>query len=225
MVKTIRGVEYAFRWCPAGEFEMGGPRENNEKPVHQVKLTRGFWMLETQVTQRMWKSLMGSNPSNWKGDKLPVECVSWEDCEEFCYELRANGLNVYLPTEAQWEYACRAGTKGRYAGNLDEMAWYKENSGSKTHEVGLKKPNKWGLYDMHGNVWEWCSDWYDSGYYSKSPTDNPTGPISGSSRVVRGGSWGYDAGYCRSALRGNYSPDGRISILGLRLVLAPSQEN
>ena len=222
MVKIIDGVEYAFRWCPAGEFEMGC--SDSDATPHQVKLTRGFWMLETQTTQKMWQSVMGSNPSNWIGDKLPVECVSWDDCQEFCKKLRAKGLNVQLPTEAQWEYACRAGTTGDYAGNLDEMAWYNSNSGWGTHEVGLKKPNEWGLYDMHGNVSEWCSDWYDSEYYSKSPTNDPTGPISRSERVNRGGGWLFAAECCRSAYRDYDSPDSRYIVLGFRIVLVPNPE-
>ena len=225
MTKTIDGVDYTFCWCPAGEFEMGSTNgDSNEKPIHTVKLTRGFWMLQTEVTQEMWKSVMGENPSYFTGDKLPVERVSWGACDKFCQNLRAKGLNVQLPTEAQWEYACRAGTTGDYAGNLDEMAWYDDNSGSKTHEVGLKKPNQWGLYDMHGNVWEWCSDWY--GNYPNGTVTDPTGPTSGSSRVNRGGSWHCFAGTCRSANRDwDYdSPDDRYSILGLRLVWAPSPE-
>ena len=210
-------VEYAFRWCPAGEFTMGSGSD-----AHQVKLTQGFWMLETQVTQKMWQSVMGGNPSYFTGDKLPVECVSWNDCQEFCKKLRAKGLNVQLPTEAQWEYACRAGTTGDYAGNLDEMAWYVENSSSKTQDVGLKKPNEWGLYDMYGNVWEWCYDWYGS--YPNGTVTDPTGPTSGSYRVNRGGGWIFVAEGCRSASRGNDSPDFRDFSLGFRLVWVPGPE-
>ncbi|MDO4571257.1 MAG: formylglycine-generating enzyme family protein, partial [Planctomycetia bacterium] len=167
------GVEYVWRWCPAGEFMMGSPsgekgRYNDEKQ-HRVTLTQGFWMLETQVTQRMWQSVMGNNPSKWKGANLPVEQVSWNDCVKFCEKIsELSGLKIQLPTEAQWEYACRAGTMGAYAGNLGSMAWYDSNSGGRTHEVKTKQPNAWGLYDMHGNVWEWCSDWY--GEYVESPT-------------------------------------------------------
>ena len=220
LVKTVNGVEFAFRWCPAGSFQMGYvfPRE---KPVHEVTLTRGFWLLETEVTQAQWQAVMGDNPSDFKGDNLPVESVSWEDCKEFCTKLSSQGLNVSLPTEAQWEYACRAGTTSAYAGNLDEMAWYSKNSGSTTHEVGQKKPNAWGLYDMHGNVWEWCSDWFDSGYYSKSPASDPTGPDTGSYRVFRGGGWDCVARNCRSALRFFNSPDFRSDGLGLRCLLVP----
>ncbi len=155
---TVNGVEFAFRWCPAGTFMMGSPKDekdrSSDETQHEVTLTKGFWMLETEVTQKQWKAITGDNPSNFKGDDLPVEEVSWNDCQEFCRKCSALGLPVQLPTESQWEYACRAGTTDAYAGNLDEMAWYYSNSGNKTHPVGTKKPNAWGLYDMHGNVWE-----------------------------------------------------------------------
>ena len=150
MVKTVDGIEYAFRWCPAGTFTMGSPssepgRKDNETQ-HEVKLTRGFWMLETEVTQAMWKSVMGENPSLFNGAQKPVEYVSWNDCQTFCTKLssKLSGM-VSLPTEAQWEYACRAGTTGAYAGDLDAMGWYDSNSGEKTHPVGQKKPNAWGF--------------------------------------------------------------------------------
>ncbi len=220
LVKTVNGVEFAFRWCPAGSFQMGSESGNSdEKPVHEVTLTRGFWLLETEVTQAQWQAVMGNNPSYFHGNNLPVECVSWEDCKEFCTKLSSQGLNVSLPTEAQWEYACRAGTTGAYAGNLDEMAWYDDNSGSTTHEVGQKKPNAWGLYDMHGNVYEWCSDWWDS--YSESPASDPTGPSSGTLRVFRGGSWNNDAQYCRSANRNGNTPTNRSRNIGFRPVFLP----
>ena len=215
---NVNGVEFAFRWCPAGTFTMGSPtselgRYSNETQ-HRVTLTKGFWMMETQVTQKQWKAVMGSNLSNFKGDDLPVEKVSWNDCQEFCKKCTQLGLPVQLPTEAQWEYACRAGTTGAYAGNLADMAWYSSNSG--THPVGTKKPNAWGLYDMHGNVWEWCADWYGD-YPSGSVTD-PTGPSSGSNRVLRGGCWIIYAPFCRSAYRGNLDPGNRGDGLGFRVV-------
>ncbi|MBR0239384.1 MAG: SUMF1/EgtB/PvdO family nonheme iron enzyme [Thermoguttaceae bacterium] len=239
---TVNGVEFAFRWCPRGTFMMGSPtseegRYDNETQ-HQVTLTKGFWMMKTEVTQKQWKAVMGSNPSHFQGDDLPVEQVSWNNCQEFCKKCAQLGFPVQLPTEAQWEYACRAGTTGAYAGNLDDMAWYSSNSGSKTHPVGTKKPNAWGLYDMHGNVWEWCADWYDD-YPSGSVTDlrklwtvnllryddylsgsvtDPTGPSSGDYRVVRGGSWFSDVGYCRSAKRYLIDPGSRSDDLGFRLV-------
>ena len=169
---------------------------------------------------------MGKNPSYFKGAKNPVEKVSWEDCQSFCEKLSQKlGQRVQLPTEAQWEYACRAGTTGGYAGNLDEMAWYDEDldSGS-THPVAQKKPNAWGLYDMHGNVWEWCSDYYDKNYYSKSPTSDPENTTASSDRVNRGGGWNRHAESCRSAVRRMSVLGGRDRNLGLRLAVVPGQE-
>jgi len=223
---TADGIEYAFRWCPPGTFTMGSTKYDNEKP-HSVTLTKGFWMLETEVTQSMWESVMGNNPSYLKGAQNPVEQVSWTDCDSFCKKLSSKlGVTVSLPTEAQWEYACRAGTTGAYAGDLDAMAWYDKNSGRKTHPVRQKQPNKWNLYDMHGNVWEWCSDWYGKDYYTESPTSDPTGPNSGSYRVCRGGGWDDVAEICRSAGRGYYGPGDRYNRLGFRIVLAdPAPEN
>ena len=220
-VETVNGVEFAFRYCPPGTFTMGSPtteegRKGNETR-HEVTLTKGFWMMETEVTQKQWKAVMGTNSSEFKGDDLPVETVTWNDCQEFCKKCTQLGLPVQLPTEAQWEYACRAGTTGAYAGSLDEMAWYGSNSASKTYPVGTKKPNAWGLYDMHGNVWEWCADW-DGSYPSGSVTD-PAGPSDGSLRVYRGGSWSSDAGDCRSACRFYCVPGDRDSRLGFRGVL------
>ncbi|MDO4425526.1 MAG: SUMF1/EgtB/PvdO family nonheme iron enzyme [Planctomycetia bacterium] len=236
MVKTVDGIEYAFRWCPAGEFLMGSPEDEpgryDDETQHSVTLTRGFWMLETEVTQAMWKSVMGTTvrqqrdkgDPNWplkgEGSDYPIYYVNWEESRTFCEQLSSKlGVQVSLPTEAQWEYACRAGTTGARAGDLDAMAWYPSNSGSKTHPVGQKKANEWGLKDMHGNVWEWCSDWYVSDYYTESPTSDPTGPDSGSFRVLRGGSW-IDAVGCRSANRYGYVPGYRYDYLGFRIVLA-----
>lgn len=233
-VLTVDGIEYAFRWCSPGEFTMGAPKSEwpdrpsywtyDETP-HKVKITRGFWLLETEVTQAMWQSVMGENPSKFKGYWNPVDCVSWDDSQEFCKKLSQKlGQKIQLPTEAQWEYACRAGTSGPYAGTLDEMAWYSSNSGSATHVVGQKKPNAWGLYDMHGNVWEWCSDYWDENYYSKSPTSDPENTTSSSYRVLRGGGWIFSAEYCRSALRDRHDPGFRGDDLGLRVLLVPGQE-
>ena len=167
---------------------------------------------------------MGNNPSNFKGPKNPVEQVSWDDCQRFLKKLneKVGGGKFSLPTEAQWEYACRAGSTTRYyfgddESELGDYAWYDENSGSKTHPVGEKKPNAWGLYDMHGNVWEWCQDWYDGGYYAKSPMDDPTGPATGSYRVGRGGGWFNAARLCRSANRDYFVPGVGSTHLGLRV--------
>ena len=167
---------------------------------------------------------MGSNPSNFKGDDLPVETVSWNDCQDFISKLNAmTGKRFRLPTEAEWEYAARGGKKSRgyqYSGSntLDDVAWYYGNSGNKTHVVGTKLPNELGIYDMTGNVREWCQDRYDS--YSSSPQTNPTGAASGSGRVCRGGRWYYSDWNCRSSYRHSFTPDCRYDILGLRLVLS-----
>ena len=155
---------------------------------------------------------IGRNPSYHKGDNLPVESVSWNDCVEFC---RKAGNGLQLPTEAEWEYACRAETRGDYAGGIAQMAWYVDGS---THPVRQKQANAWGLHDMHGNVWEWCADWYDSGYYAKSPGVNPQGPASGEGRVLRGGSGWYVPQDCRSANRFRSSPGIRRRSFGFRPV-------
>jgi len=232
-----------FRLIPAGTFTMGSPsgetgRDDDERQ-HQVTLTEPFYCGMYAVTQGQWKRVMGSNPSHFDevGDDAPVEMVSWEECVEFCdklCDLEGVPRGTYrLLTEAQWEYACRAGTttalcsgeltssSGRCR-NLDRVAWYDETSSGKTHPVGGKAANAWGLYDMHGNVWEWCADWYDSDYPSGSVRD-PSGPGSGSYRVYRGGSWYDIARLCRSALRLRFTPGYRSYILGLRLLrTAPS---
>jgi formylglycine-generating enzyme required for sulfatase activity len=194
----------------------------------QVTLTKPFWMAKTEVTQRQYQQLMSSNPSRFKGDDLPVETVSWIDAMEFCRKLSEverqagrlpEGYEYTLPTEAQWEYACRAGTTGDHAGNLDAMGWYKSNAGEKTHPVGAKQPNAWGLYDMHGNVWEWCLDFYDSGFYGKTTGVDPVNTGSGSLPVIRGGCWDDGASNCRSADRDWYNPSVSYDIFGFRACL------
>ena len=212
-----------------GTFMMGATSEmknpnSNEKPVHQVTLTNDYYMGKYEVTQALWQAVMGSNPSEYKGDNLPVETVSWNDCQKFISKLNSlTGRKFRLPTEAEWEYAARGGKESRgyqYSGssNISDVAWYDENSGSKTHPVGTKQANELGIYDMTGNVWEWCSDWYSS--YSSSSQTNPTGSDSGSARVSRGGGWFNDASYCRLSVRFYYTPDFRLDILGLRLALS-----
>jgi formylglycine-generating enzyme required for sulfatase activity/predicted Ser/Thr protein kinase len=214
------GVKLEMVEIPAGSFKMGSTNgSDDEKPVHDVTISKPFEMGKYEVTQAQWQAVMGNNPSDFKGcNSCPVERVSWDDVQEFINKLNAknDGYEYRLPTEAEWEYACRAGTTGDYAGNLDSMAWYGENSGGKTHPVGTKQPNAWGLYDMHGNVWEWCQDWY--GAYSSNAVIDPTGAISGSYRVFRGGSWRGNAAGLRSAYRGNSSPVYRYDSLGFRLV-------
>ena len=201
--------------------EQGSDADSDEK-AHQVTLS-SYYIGETEVTQELWQTVMGSNPSYFKGFHRPVEEVSWEDCQEFIRRLnQKTGRNFRLPTEAEWEYAARGGRKSngsKYVGgsSMDDVAWYDGNSNSQTHDVGQKRPNELGLYDMAGNVWEWCQDWY--GDYSSSAQTNPKGPSSGSGRVDRGGGWDYYAGGCRVSDRGCYNPSNRINDLGLRLAL------
>jgi formylglycine-generating enzyme required for sulfatase activity len=190
--------------------------------VHQVTLSN-YYIGETEVTQALWSAVMGENPSNFKGDNRPVEQVSWNDCQTFISKLNAlTGKNFRLPTEAEWEYAARGGSKSQgyqYSGsnNLSAVAWHADNSGNQTHDVKSKSPNELGIYDMSGNVWEWCQDWFGS--YSSNSVTNPTGAASGSYRVFRGGSWGDDAWFCRSTFRYFYTPGWQYSGLGLRLAL------
>lgn len=240
-ILTVDGCKYAFRWCPPGEFMMGGESViHNAKPVHKVKLTRGFWMLETEVTQAMWQSVMDQSVKQQsdkvevkykrprgEGPNYPMYYVSWDDCQEFCQKLsQMLGRQVKLPTEAQWEYACRAGSTGDYAGDLDSMAWHGDFVGS-THLVAQKKPNAWGLYDMHGNVEEWCSDYYGEKYYDMSPTSDPENTEASPSHVVRGGCWGGNliGDGCQSSTRSGGSPGVRSDRLGFRILLVPQQED
>lgn len=216
------GIEFVL--IPPGSFMMGSTNgRDNEKPVHEVTISQAFYMGKYEVTQGQWQTVMGNNPSNFKdcGGNCPVEQVSWDDAQNFINKLNASndGFRYRLPTEAEWEYACRAGTTGDYAGNLSEMAWYSENSGNKTHAVGGKRPNDWGLADMHGNVWEWCQDWDHETYYG-APTDGTAWLTGGDQkyRVLRGGSWDFDATDLRSAFRGWFSPDLRSYDFGFRVV-------
>ncbi|MBQ2622689.1 MAG: right-handed parallel beta-helix repeat-containing protein [Thermoguttaceae bacterium] len=262
----VNGVEFAFRWCPPGTFVMGAPKgEHGQKELsekykvdydkiekqHEVTLTKGFWMMETEVTVGMFKAFVNDkgykskgyvpygladnkieadsqyswrNPGFSQDDNHPVTCVSWDDAVEFCKWLsKKTGQNITLPTEAQWEYACRAGTTGAHPGNLNEMAWW-VNVNNSTHPVGTKKANAWGLYDMIGNVMEWCADWF--GDYPSGTVTDPTGPASGSDRVFRGGSCFNSAWFCRSANRGYFDPGARFCNLGFRCAMSiASPEN
>ena len=213
-----------------GTFSMGATSEqdndadNDEMPAHHVTLG-DYYICRYEVTQKEWRAVMGNNQSYNKGDNLPVEWVIWNDCLDFINKLnQLTGLKFRLPTEAEWEFAARGGkqSKGyKYSGsdNIGDVAWYYENSGSKTHQVGTKEPNELGIYDMTGNVWEWCGDWYGS--YSSSAQTNPTGPSSGSGRVLRGGSWSSDARDCRVSDRSYYYPSYRNYVYGFRVVLVP----
>ena len=221
----VGGVEFTMVYVEGGTFMMGSDYADayfdNEKPVHQVTLSDDYYIGQTEVTQALWTAVMGSNPSHFKGNNLPVEEVSWNDCQEFIGRLnQITGENFSLPTEAQWEFAARGGnySKGyKYSGSNDSDAvtWY-ENTGNKTHPVGTKQANELGIYDMSGNVWEWCYDWY--GPYSSAAVTDPSGPSSGSDRVNRGGSWGNNATSCRCSYRYHYSPRSANYYLGLRLV-------
>ena len=227
---TANGVSFDMMMVKAGIFTMGATSEMKdpypgEKPTHQVTLTNDYYIGKTEVTQALWKAVMGNNPSYFKGDNLPVECVSWDDCQEFISKLNSlTGQNFRLPTEAEWEFAARGGNNSnhyQYSGSneLGDVAWYDGNSGDNTHAVATKQPNELGLYDMSGNVLEWCSDW--DGDYSSSSQTNPTGPNSGSYRVSRGGSRRSLARRCRSSDRLSFTPDSSDDRLGLRLVLVP----
>lgn len=225
---TVNGVSFEMVHVEGGTFSMGATSEqgneaySNEMPVHSVTLN-SYYIGKTEVTQALWQAVMGSNPSNFKGADLPVECVSWNDCQEFIQKLnRLTGRNFRLPTEAEWEFACRGGNNSRgyqYSGSdyIDNVAWYCDNSGDETHPVATKSPNELGIHDMSGNVWEWCSDWYDK--YSSGAQTNPKGPYDGSYRVYRGGGWDYNARNCRSSNRCNFIPAYRYYRLGLRLAL------
>ncbi len=240
-LKQVNGIDYPFRWCPPGKFKMGGNASSVERAAHDVTLSKGFWILETEVTQEMWQNVM-TEKGNMKetiqekaqllryqsdlkivgeGNKYPMYYVTWEECQEFCERLsRMMGLRVTLPSEAQWEYACRAGTNGDYAGkNIDSMAWYAANSIKETHPVARKSPNNWGIYDMHGNVAEWCADHFVPSFKPEPCTDplvrEPT-----AERTIRGGAWNNDKSYCRSAIRYGKEKDYRYSNLGFRIVIA-----
>ena len=220
---NVNGVEFKMIPVAGGSFMMGDNNgESNEKPVHQVTLS-DFYIGQTEVTQELWEAVMGANPSYWKGPKLPVEKVSWSDCQTFITKLNTlTGQKFRLPTEAEWEYAARGGNQSKgytYSGsdNIDDVAWYSSNSGSKTHDVATKAPNELGIYDMSGNVWEWCQDLYGS--YSSGSQTNPQGPSSGSYRVCRGGGWYGNATNCRCANRSSRSPSNTGDNLGFRLAL------
>lgn len=224
-----------FVKIPAGEFMMGAQNgEADEKPVHRVRISSGFEMGKYEVTQAQWEAMMESNPSHFKGANLPVENVSWDDVQRFLEKLNArnDGYLYRLPTEAEWEYACRAGTTTAFASgdslsseqaNFDGNYPYRSAKGKylqRTAAVGSYQPNAWGLYDMHGNVAEWCQDLYSQNYYGQSPSADPTGPTTGSDRVWRGGGWNEIAQVLRSADRSRYAPDYRTNYLGFRLVRA-----
>ena len=239
---VIPSCEIKMNWVAAGRFQMGSPaseagRSTDEGPQTEVTISRGFWLGTHTVTQEEWRAVaadgsgLNAEPGYFRGDRLPVEQVSWNDCEQWLRELNTleearlpHGFQYRFPTEAEWEFVCRAGTSTRFhSGNgeeqLDEFAWCSGNSRSQTHVVGEKKPNAWGFHDMHGNVWEWCADWY--GPFPGGSVTDPRGALFGTNRVFRGGSWGVAASRCRSAYRVWNKPGYRDYTVGFRVALAP----
>ena len=226
---TVNGVSFTMVYVQGGTFTMGATSEqgsktyDDEKPTHKVTLS-DYYIGETEVTQALWQAVMGTNPSTNKGNNYPVEQVSYDDCKAFIRRLNSlTGKKFRLPTEAEWEYAARGGNKSRgykYAGSNDIsiVAWYASNSNSHTHPVKCKSPNELGLYDMSGNVWEWCNDWF--GPYSSSKQTNPHGPSTGTQRILRGGGYFYSiANYCRVTCRNRDTPSNGVFNLGLRLAM------
>jgi formylglycine-generating enzyme required for sulfatase activity len=217
------GVKMHFVLVQPGFFQMGSANGfAREKPVHTVTITRPFYLSACKVTQEQWQAIMGTDWSSFKGPKNPVDSVSWDDCQTFLRKLSEKlGGGFRLPTEAEWEYACRAGSTTAYCygddeARLGDYAWFAGNSGGATHPVALKKPNAWGLYDVHGTVWEWCQDWY--GPYADGAVTDPRGPDAGDYRVLRGGSWRFDARHARSAFRTGIAPaSGLNGYAGLRV--------
>ena len=227
---SINNLGMEFVPIPMGSFKMGGHKsleqaEDHETPIHTVRFSQSFLMAKYVVTQSQWYEVMKNNPSGFKDDLRPVETVSWNDVQAFITALnnRENADCYRLPSEAEWEYAARAGSVEAYAFDsethaLDQYAWYRKNSKNQTHPVGLLAPNAWGLYDMHGNVHEWCQDWFDREYYAQSPSHAPCGPAKGLAKSLRGGDWGSEGWYCRCASRSLGSPDRLSNRVGFRLV-------
>jgi formylglycine-generating enzyme required for sulfatase activity len=224
----VQNVWQRLRWIPSGQFLMGSVVAPDsywieETPQHLVRITQGFWLFDGPCPQELWEAVGMSNQSHFRGPQLPVERVSFSEVTEFIDRLTEvmEGMFCRLPTEAEWEYSCRAGTTGERYGDLDAIAWHLGNSSGRTHEVRGKQCNPWGLYDMIGNVWEWCSD--SPRKYSSRPEVDPFGQ--GSRRVLRGGSWDYGASDCRSAFRCWNTPGSRRDFLGFRVAVVPASES
>ena len=227
LVKEIDREKFVFRWIPPGIFTMGSPEDeegrNPNERQYKVKISKGFWMMETEVTQEQWMVVTGElRGSSRPSPQKPIEDVSWYECNNFCKKAAAAGLPLELPTEAQWEYACRAGSRGAFAGSFEDLTWHHGNSDGHAQLIRTREPNKWGLYDMHGNVAEWVADW--CGVYPSKPTKDPKGPADGAKKMTRGGSWGSPKHFCRSALRGGLDPNQRTVGLGFRCVLKDDSE-
>jgi len=228
IIKNSIGMGFVL--IQPGSFHMGGDKvreqaEDHENPVHRVDIGKAFLMGRYTVTQEQWYQVMDTNPSEFTGGQQPVESVSWHDAQSFIEALNIQeDTQAYrLPTEAEWEYVTRAGGTTAYCfgnetGSLMDYAWFKKNAGDKPRPVGQLKPNTWGLYDLHGNVHEWCQDWFDRNYYAQSPKKDPGGPSKGLARALRGGDWSSLDWYCRCASRSLSSPDRRSSRVGFRLV-------
>ncbi len=213
-----------------GEFMMGCFPENSvcaapERPARRVQITKPFEIGRYEVTQAQWQAVMGSNPSHFKGNDLPVEQVGWNDVQEFLKKLNAqnDGFEYRLPTEAEWEFAARASASESMTDRLHEVAWYDANAAHQPHRVGQKQPNAWGLHDMLGNVSEWVQDFFDLTYYSTGPSADPTGPATGTNRVIRGGSWAGPAQQARVSFRVQMPPSGGTGTIGFRCVRVPKQ--
>jgi formylglycine-generating enzyme required for sulfatase activity len=231
---TYKGVDHRLRWIEPGSFLMGSPEyeaeRDDDETRHPVTLSEGFWLGETTVTQALWEAAMGENPSEFKGAERPVEQVSWEDAQRFFQTLNSerDDIGLRLPSEAEWEYACRAGTIGpfwfgdnitsgqvNYDGNYPYAGGKAGEYREQTVEVKALPCNDWGLFQMHGNVWEWCQDWFDD--YPQGPVIDPQGPYAGEERLLRGGSWINSGSFCRSANRVGYTPVNRANVTGFRL--------
>jgi formylglycine-generating enzyme required for sulfatase activity len=228
---VTNSVGMEFVPVPVGTFTMGGDpvaeqADENERPRHKVAFENPFLIGKYTVTQSQWQAIMETNPSHFKETGRPVEMVSYEDAGLFVDRLNhKEDTHTYrLPTEAQWEYAARAGSQSTYCFGSERMklgkyAWFRKNSAEATHPVGLLLPNEWGIHDMHGNVHEWCADWFDRNYYAGSPLNDPRGPEKGLARTLRGGDWGSEEWYCRCAIRSLSSPDRRSPRVGFRVVI------